>query len=104
VFDFDNALKFQRIDMCTNEIYVYTEFGHPFGYPWFVHEFCLIGSLSGTGGESAHLFTYDGHGLSDKLLTNSDVNRGVRPRKSNAMADQDFQRLTKKYHRQNIPL
>jgi hypothetical protein len=30
-----------------------------------------IGSiLSGTG-ESAHLFTYDGHGLSDKLLTNS---------------------------------
>jgi hypothetical protein len=27
--------------ICTNEIYVYTEFGHPFGYPWFVHEFCL---------------------------------------------------------------
>jgi hypothetical protein len=41
VFDFDNALKFQRIDMFTNEIYVYTEFGHPFGYSWFVHEICL---------------------------------------------------------------
>jgi hypothetical protein len=41
VFDFDNALKFQSASICTNEIYVYTEFGHPFGYSWFVHEICL---------------------------------------------------------------
>jgi hypothetical protein len=41
VFDFDNAEVPIRIDMFTNEIYVYTEFGHPFGYSWFVHEICL---------------------------------------------------------------
>jgi hypothetical protein len=66
VFDFDNALKFQRIDMLRTKSMSTQNLDIHSAIPGSYTRSAWIGSiLSGTGGESAHLFTYDGHGLSD---------------------------------------